>query len=105
MIEGLDEEQRQIVSAILRRHAPERAVWAFGSRVNGRAKPYSDLDLVILGDEPLAPQAMALLREACSDSPLPFKIDLAEWATLGDTFRKIILDRYEVLLEPDPGAR
>ena len=32
---------------------PNRKVWAFGSRATGTTKPFSDLDLAILGDQPL----------------------------------------------------
>ena len=39
-----------IVQDILRRLAPEHEVWVFGSRATGRAKPYSDLDLMLLHD-------------------------------------------------------
>jgi len=31
-----------IVCDILKRHIPHYTVWAFGSRVTGNAKPYSD---------------------------------------------------------------
>ncbi len=41
-------EHLEMVQAILRTHLPEREVWAFGSRVNGKAKPASDLDLCVM---------------------------------------------------------
>ena len=46
----LPENQLQLVRGILQEIAPDREVWAFGSRVKGTAKPYSDLDLVIRGE-------------------------------------------------------
>lgn len=49
----LQPEQWQIVQHILQKHVPGHAVWAFGSRVKGTAKPYSDLDLAIITDTPL----------------------------------------------------
>jgi predicted nucleotidyltransferase len=42
----------EIVRELLSRHVPDHEVWAFDSRVNGRAKPFSDLDLAILGRQP-----------------------------------------------------
>ncbi len=42
-----------IVRDILQRHIPGRAVWAFGSRARWTAKDHSDLDLAILGEQPL----------------------------------------------------
>ena len=47
------EEHWNIVRNILQKHLPDFAVWAFGSRVRWSAKPYSDLDLAIMTNEPL----------------------------------------------------
>ena len=89
----------EIVRAILQRHVPEREVWAFGSRVQGKTKPYSDLDLVILGEEPLALTIRAELAEEFSESDLPFKVDVVDWATTSERFRQIIRKEYVVLQE------
>jgi predicted nucleotidyltransferase len=42
-----------IVLAILARYVPDREVRVMGSRSSGRSKPFSDLDLVVMGEEPL----------------------------------------------------
>jgi type I restriction enzyme S subunit len=65
-------------------------VQLFGSRANGTAKPYSDIDLVILGDELLPVTTMRILRDAFDDSDLPFQVDLVEWAGTSEQFRKVI---------------
>lgn len=46
-------EQITLVKEFLAAHVPGSEVIAFGSRVSGGAKPYSDLDLVIRGQEAL----------------------------------------------------
>lgn len=83
-------EHWEIVSDILRRHVPQREVWAFGSRSKWKAKTYSDLDLVVIGDEPLSLQTKANLAEDFSESDLPWKVDVVDWATTEDSFKKII---------------
>jgi len=83
-------EQWRIVRAILQEHVPQFAVWAFGSRVRGTAKPYSDLDLAIITDHSLPLATRASLAEAYSESDLPWKVDVVDWATTGESFRKII---------------
>jgi predicted nucleotidyltransferase len=88
---------------LLERHVPGRELWAFGSRVNGTAKPYSDLDLVILGSEPLSLSTLADLADGFSESDLPFKVDLVDWATTGERFRKMIEGGRVVLQEPIQG--
>ena len=87
----------EIVREILRRHLPGRTVWAFGSRVKGKARPYSDLDLAVLGDQPLALSTRADLAEDFSESDLPFKVDIVDWATTSERFREIIRTEYIVL--------
>jgi len=82
---------REIVCAILFSHIPGREVQVFGSRASGTAKPYSDLDLVIMGDESLPVTTMRILREAFDDSDLPFQVDLVEWAGTSEEFRKVIV--------------
>ena len=79
-----------IVRAILRRHVPGFAVWAFGSRAKWTAKRYSDLDLAIITDRPLGPSISAALTDDFSESDLPFKVDVVDWATTSEAFRKII---------------
>lgn len=86
----LKPEQLKIVCDILARHLQGREVRLFGSRATGRAKPHSDIDLVIMGDELLPVTTMRILRDAFDDSDLPFQVDLVEWAGTSEEFRKVI---------------
>lgn len=79
-----------IVRDALRRHVPDREVLAFGSRATWTAKDYSDLDLAIMGEEPLSLRASSALDEALVDSDLPFRVDIVDWARIDDSFREII---------------
>lgn len=71
----------------------------FGSRANGQARSVSDLDVAILGDQPLSLQVMGDLREAFEESDLPFRVDLVDWAITSDEFRQIIQKQHQVLQE------
>ena len=79
-----------IVRSALRRHVPDREVLAFGSRATWTAKDYSDLDLAVMGEEPLSLRTASALDEALGDSDLPFKVDVVDWARIDDGFRRII---------------
>ena len=79
-----------IVRDALRRHVPDREVLAFGSRATWTAKDYSDLDLAIMGEEPLSLRAASALNEALVESDLPFRVDIVDWARVDDGFRAII---------------
>ncbi|MBU2655735.1 nucleotidyltransferase family protein [Acidomonas methanolica] len=83
-------EERAIVLRILNEIVPGREVRAFGSRVTGKAKPFSDLDLAIMGDEPLSLETRARLEEAFSDSELPWRVDVLDWAVTDNHFKEII---------------
>ena len=79
-----------IVRDALRRHVPDREVLAFGSRATWTAKDYSDLDLAIMGEEPLSLRASSALDEALVESDLPFRVDIVDWASTDESFRRII---------------
>jgi predicted nucleotidyltransferase len=87
---GIQPDHLAIVRDILRRHVPQYDVWAFGSRIQGRARSYSDLDLVIMTDEPLPLRVMAALVEDFAESDLPWKVDIVDWTLTGAPFRLII---------------
>jgi type I restriction enzyme S subunit len=94
----LKPEHRKIVCDILARHIPGAEVKLFGSRANNTAKPYSDIDLVIMGNEPLPVTTIRILRDAFDDSDLPFKVDLVEWAETSEEFR-VVINKTAVPLE------
>lgn len=83
--------QWQQVQRILQRLLAGYPVWAFGSRAEGRSKAYSDLDLVVVSTEPLPLALLAEVAEAFSESDLPWKVDLVDWATTSEAFRQRIL--------------
>lgn len=86
----LSENEYEIVRAILKQKLPNTEVRAFGSRVTGKARPYSDLDLVIMTQTPIPLSELAALREAFSESDLPWKVDLVDWASTSTKFRAVI---------------
>ncbi len=80
----------EIVRDILKKRVPQYEVWAFGSRAKWNAKPYSDLDLAIITDKPLSLAVSAALADDFSESDLPWKVDVVDWATTSESFREII---------------
>jgi len=78
------------VKRILRTCVPGYEVWGFGSRAKWTAKAYSDLDLAIISEQALPIAIMADLRESFDESDLTIKVDVVDWATTSEPFRKII---------------
>ncbi|MGH8857609.1 MAG: nucleotidyltransferase family protein [Polaromonas sp.] len=81
--------QKALVCAIVDAHLDRQRVRVFGSRAHRRAKPFSDLDLLVLGP-PLGAELRGTLEEAFDESDLPFRVDIAEEATLSPEFRALI---------------
>lgn len=86
----VSDEQLEVVCRLLSRHVPEREVMAFGSRTTGSADRYSDLDIAIMGDEPIGFERLALLKDAFAESDLPFRVDVLQWCRTSPAFREMI---------------
>lgn len=87
------------IQQILHKFVPDCEVRAFGSRVNGTAKPYSDLDLAIIGKEKIKRRVKALLKEAFEESKLPFRVDVLDYNAISKEFRAIVDKQYEIIQE------
>ena len=82
-------QDRKQVERILSHFVPNEEVWAYGSRVDGSGHELSNLDLVIRNHSDLkvsVGQVLAELREAFSQSNLPFLVDVHNWARLPAAF-------------------
>ena len=85
------------VKGILREHVPGCEVRAFGSRVTGSVKPWSDLDLAVIAEQPLGFRRLGLLVEAFQESTLPFRVDVLDWHETSSSFQAIIAEQYAVI--------
>jgi len=85
------------VKRILGQYAAEYTVWVFGSRVTGTAKNYSDLDIVIVSDQHLTIEFMAMINDAFDESDLTIRVDVVDWAATSSSFRDIILKNHVVI--------
>jgi predicted nucleotidyltransferase len=96
----LEAQHLETIQRILRLHLPNAEVRAFGSRVTGTAKSYSDLDLAILAPKRVTAVELAQLRLAFEESDLPFRIDLVDWHAISLEFRQIVEQQFEILQVP-----
>ena len=98
----LNPKHLKTIQYILAEHIPEYEVRAFGSRVKWTAKDYSDLDLAIIGSKPLNLRQKRQLAEAFEESNLPIRIDVLDWQSISEGFKKVISERYEVIQKAQP---
>lgn len=93
-------EHRAMLVALFEQHLPNVTAWAYGSRVNGNARPSSDLDLVVFSN-PGQQRQVSELREALEESSLPMRVDLFVWNEIPESFRSNIQDAHAVLIGPN----
>ena len=86
----LPADQLEQVREIVRQHVQGGEVFAFCSRVSGKAKKFSDLDLMIKADGSLPWRTLAELRESFEASDLPITVDVVDWGTCTAQFRSIV---------------
>lgn len=101
MMDGLalSAQEISVVRTILTSHLPVGTrVQIFGSRAQGNAKPWSDLDLALQCEGPLPLSLLAVLAEAFDESCLPWKVDIVDRTSVSDSFASII-DGQAVLLD------
>ena len=98
----LNPKHFETVQHILAKHVHGCEVRAFGSRVKWTAKDYSDLDLAIVGSKPLTLRQGHRLAEAFEESDLPIRVDVLDWHTISEEFKRIITAEYEVIQGAEP---
>lgn len=94
----IEEKHLSTIKRIFQRLIPGIPVWAFGSRIKQTAKPYSDLDLVIVGENRIPQPVYYQIKDAMEESDIPFKVDVLDWHRLSPAFREIIQQQYEILI-------
>ena len=95
----IDVEEKYLaeIRRILGEHVPDCEVRVFGSRIEGKARDFSDLDLVLVGSEKLNWRRIELLKDAFASSNMPMTIDVLDWHAISNEFRAIIEDNYEII--------
>ena len=93
----LNPQHLKTVQHILSKHVPGCEVRAFGSRVKWTAKDYSDLDLAVMGSRQFDLREMRRLTEAFEESDLPIRVDVVDWYTIPERFKRIIAAEYKVI--------
>ena len=97
----LPQEYLKQVQSLLRAHVPHTEVWAYGSRVTGSGHDASDLDLVLRNPQNLLEETGALydLKEAFTESNLPIRVDIMDWARIPESFHREIERAHVVVQE------
>ena len=87
-------KELETLKGVLNSEVPGTSVIAFGSRITGKSRAYSDLDLAIMTKTPLSLSKIASIKEAFDHSDLVWPVDIVDWSTTSERFRNIIKAAY-----------
>ncbi|MBF0626616.1 MAG: nucleotidyltransferase domain-containing protein [Magnetococcales bacterium] len=96
-------QEAALLHGLLQRYLPDVSVWAYGSRVKGSARRYSDLDLVVFAT-PEQRDRVVEFREAADESNLPFLLDVLIWEQLPEAFHRTIEARHVMIQDAKGGG-
>lgn len=65
-------------------------VFCFGSRARGEHQQFSDLDLLVRGDESLKPKIFEIM-ETLENENFPYKVDIVLESELADSYRESVI--------------
>jgi len=88
---------------IIQKFIPDCQVSIFGSRVTGRSGKFSDIDLVVKGKDELGLTTMVKIKDAFTESNLPFKVDVLDWLAISSEFRRQINQECVVIYPEEQG--
>jgi len=91
----IKEKHLNMLLDIFKKNSPRATIFAYGSRIKGNCHEGSDLDLTLYkyeGENPLFK-----LKQALSDSNIPFIVEVNDFNNLPDSFKQEILKNYIVI--------
>ena len=95
-LEKLKKEIREIVRKYLDINAFK--IFFFGSRVNGRADPRSDIDIGIEGAEPISFDAMLKIKNDIHSLSTLYHIDIVDFKSVDEDFYKVAKQKIELIV-------
>ncbi len=69
----------------------------FGSRVTNKGDDHSDIDIGIEGPAPVPAAILDGIREDLVNLPTIYKMDLVDFASVSEDFKKVALAKIEVI--------
>ena len=90
MIDLSEKYLTMLEDIILRNVRGDVEVLMFGSRVNGTARKYSDIDICLKSKHEIQPLVINRLKEEVSMSDLPYLVDIVVYSNCTWEFQRII---------------
>lgn len=78
-------------------HMPYVKIFAFGSRVQGNSRKYSDFDMALDAGHPIDLSQLAKIKHCLSESDIPIRVDLIDYRSVSKDF-KTLIDKQKIEL-------
>lgn len=87
------EESFKFIRDTIYKYLPkeEYEVFVYGSRADGTAQKWSDIDVGIRGKKEAPSPLLENIREELEGSSMPYKVDVVDFAKVSDKFRRFAL--------------
>ena len=82
----IEKKHLELLKRILKKYPYN--FYAYGSRVTGKNRKYSDLDLCY--KEEIPTKIILDIKEELEESDIPFRVDLVYWDDMPEGFQKLI---------------
>lgn len=86
----LDQKYIDFVKETILAEIPNIEIFIFGSRTQGNALEYSDVDIALKDKEKISIDKILKLRVKFENSTFPYKVDILDLNNVKDEFKKII---------------
>ncbi len=91
----LDEKYISFIKETIGNVLPNAEIFIYGSRTQGKAYEYSDVDIALKGD--ISFEDLLNVRALFENSTFPYKVDVVDLRTLDKEFLRIIKkDLYKI---------
>ena len=80
-----------LLRPIVRKHLPDSAyqVFIFGSRAEGTNRKFSDVDIGILGPNPVPSRTLFAIEDELEESDIPYLAQVIDFTTVEEKFKKV----------------
>ena len=91
---------QMIIDIITAELGHEVGIFVFGSRARDDFKEFSDFDVGLYQSKEIAAKSLHKIRELLLESDIPFTVDLVDFATAGEEFKKLATENIQVWNNP-----
>jgi len=86
----IKQNDKKYIIKVVRSILPNCKIVVFGSRVDGTARKYSDLDISLDDGKRISGNHMDQIKENFNQSDIVYKIDISDWHLLESDFQEKI---------------